>query len=195
MNTSKRRSSVFVAMATCGLAASVVLSGCGAGQVSQTATQEPAVNGTSGKAGPIALRNVHISADQTSDYIRPGAEAQLIFVAANDSADVEDKLVSITTDVGTVTLTGGGEVPVNGVLVVGSPDGQETALSAVEPADAAEAQLELTKPITNGLTYDFTFTFENAGETTVAVPVSAGEQPRREEAGAGGGESHSGGGH
>lgn len=199
VNTSKRRSCVLVAMATCGLAASVVLSGCGAGQVSQTATQEPAVNGTAGKAGPIVLRNVHISADQTSDYIRPGAEAELIFVAANDSADVDDKLVSITSDVGTVTLTGGGQIPANGTLVVGSPDGQETALSAIEPADAAEAKLELSKPITNGLTYDFTFTFENAGEATVAVPISAGEQPRRdeengEEAG-GGGESHSGGGH
>lgn len=196
MNPSKRRASVIAAIGACGLAASAVLSGCSAGQVSQTATQEPAVNGTSGKAGPIALRNVHISADQTSDYIRPGAEAQLIFVAANDSADVSDTLVSITSDVGTVTLTGGAEVPVSGVLVVGSPDGQETALSAVEPADAAEAKLELSKPITNGLTYDFTFTFENAGETTVAVPVSAGEAPRRDEgAQHGGGESHSGGGH
>lgn len=196
MNPSKRRSSVIVAIATFGLAASAVLSGCSAGQVAQTATQEPAVNGTSGKAGPIALRNVHISADQSSDYIRPGAEAELIFVAANDSADVADKLVSITTDVGTVTLTGGGEVPVNGVLVVGSPDGQDTALSAVEPADAAEAKLELTKPITNGITYDFTFTFEKAGDTTVAVPISAGEAPRREEGAAtGGSEGHSGGGH
>lgn len=197
MNPLKRRSSVIVAMATCGLAASMVLSGCSAGQVAQTATQEAAVNGTSGKAGAIALRNIHISADQTSDYIRPGAEAQLIFVAANDSADVSDKLVSITTDIGTVTLTGGGEVPVNGKLVVGSPDGQDSALAAVEPVDAAEAKLELSKPITNGLTYDFTFTFEKAGETTVSVPVSAGEAPRRDEAGGGteGGESHSGGGH
>ena len=196
MNSSKRRPSVVVAMATFGLAASAVLSGCSAGQVAQTATQEPAVNGTSGKAGPISLRNVHISADQTSDYIRPGAEAQLIFVAANDSADVADKLVSITSDVGTVSLTGGGEVPVNGVLVVGSPDGQDTALSAVEPADAAEADIKLSKPITNGLTYDFTFTFEKAGETTVAVPISAGEAPRREEgASSGGSAGHSGGGH
>jgi len=196
VNSSKRRPSVVVAMATFGLAASAVLSGCSAGQVAQTATQEPAVNGTSGKAGPISLRNVHISADQTSDYIRPGAEAQLIFVAANDSADVADKLVSITSDVGTVSLTGGGEVPVNGVLVVGSPDGQDTALSAVEPADAAEADIKLSKPITNGLTYDFTFTFEKAGETTVAVPISAGEAPRREEgASSGGSAGHSGGGH
>ncbi len=34
-------------LSACGLAAAVVLSGCSAGQVSQTATQEPAVNGTS----------------------------------------------------------------------------------------------------------------------------------------------------
>ncbi|PRC42928.1 hypothetical protein C6A85_000000107975, partial [Mycobacterium sp. ITM-2017-0098] len=93
-------------------------------------------------------------------------------------------------------LTGGGEIPANGVLVVGSPDGQDTALSAIEPADAAEAQLELTKPITNGITYDFTFTFEKAGETTVAVPISAGEKPRRDDgAEAGGSEAPSGGGH
>lgn len=37
--------------------------------------------------------------------------------------------------------------------------------------------MELSKPVTNGLTYDFTFTFEKAGETTVAVPISAGEAP------------------
>ncbi|MDA2889718.1 hypothetical protein PDG61_02210 [Mycolicibacterium sp. BiH015] len=183
MNPFKRRSSAGAAMATCGLAVSLVLSGCGAGQVSQTATQEPAVNGTSGKAGPIALRNVHIRAEQSTDYVEPGSEAELIFVAANTSADVPDKLVSITSDIGSVTLTGGGDVPVNGSLMVGAPDGQATALEAVEPADAAEATIELSKPITNGLTYDFTFTFEKAGETTVAVPLSAGEAPRREAAG------------
>ncbi|OAN42430.1 hypothetical protein [Mycolicibacterium iranicum] len=199
MNPFKRRSSAAAAVATFGLAVSVVLSGCGAGQVSQTATQEPAVNGTSGKAGPIALRNVHIRAEQTTDYVEPGSEAELIFVAANTSADVPDKLVSITSDIGSVTLTGGGDVPVNGSLMVGSPDGQATALEAVEPADTAEATIELSKPITNGLTYDFTFTFEKAGETTVAVPISAGETPRRDgpvgggAEGSGGSGEHSGG--
>ncbi len=201
MNPFNRRTSAAAALAACGLAVSLVLSGCGAGQVSQTATQEPAVNGTSGKAGPISLRNVHIRAAQTTDYVRPGTEAELIFVAANTSPDVADTLVSITSDIGTVTLTGNGEVPVNGVLVVGSPDGQVTPLEAVEPADAAEATIALSKPITNGLTYDFTFTFEKAGDTTVAVPISAGEAPRRDDAGdaeeaggsEGGSEGHSGG--
>ncbi|MFB1294552.1 hypothetical protein ACAG24_003490 [Mycobacterium sp. pW049] len=180
-------------MAACGLAVSLVLSGCGAGQVSQTATQEPAVNGTSGKAGPIALRNVHIRAAQTTDYVEPGSEAELIFVAANSSADNPDKLVSITSDIGSVTLTGGGDVPVNGVLVVGAPDGQVAALESVEPADAAEATIRLSKPISNGLTYDFTFTFEKAGETTVAVPISAGETPRRDGPVGGGSSEGSGG--
>ncbi len=194
MNPFKRRSTVVAAPAPSGLAAALVLSGCSAGQVSQTATQEPAINGTSAHAGPIVLRNIHISATQTTAYIEPGNEAQLVFVAANTSPDVADKLVSVSSDIGNVTLTGGRELPVNGLLVVGSPDGQ-TALSAIEPADAAEATIELSKAITNGLTYEFTFEFEKAGKTSVNVPISAGEAPRREAVQTGNGGGHSGGGH
>ncbi len=164
------------------MAASAILSGCSAGQVAQTATQEAAVNGTSGRAGDIVLRNVHLRATQTTDYVEPGADVELLFVAANASPDAADKLLSITSDIGNVRLTGDAAVPVNGVLVVGTPDGQTTALESVEAADSAEATVALSKPITNGLTYDFTFTFEKAGETTIEVPISAGEAPRREAA-------------
>lgn len=177
-------------MAACGLAAAVALGGCSAGQVAQTAAQQAAVNGTSANIGPIALRNIHMRATLTTDYIQPGREAELLFQVANESPDVSDKLVSITSDVGTVTLTGDTSVPVIGVLIVGVPDGQTTPLGAVEAADAAKATVTLSKPITNGLTYNFTFDFEKAGEVTVPVPLSAGESPRREdvvEAGATGG--------
>lgn len=173
-------------LAACGLAAAVLvggaLTGCGAGQVSQTATQEPAVNGTSANLGAIALRNVHLRADQVSDFVQPGSEVELLFQASNASPDVPDKLVSITSEFGTVSLTGDTTLPASGVLTVGAPDGQTTPLENVEAAEAAEAKVSLTKPITNGLTYDFTFKFEKAGEATVAVPISAGEAPRREEA-------------
>ncbi|MGZ8802103.1 MAG: hypothetical protein ACXWZL_05655 [Mycobacterium sp.] len=188
--------SVPFAMAAGGLAAAVALSGCSAGQLAQTATQEPAINGTSARAGDIVLRNIHLYATQTTDYVQPGRDVELIFVAANTSPDTEDKLLSITSDVGSVTLTGDTAVPVNGVLVVGTPDGQPTPLETVEAADSAEATVKLSKPITNGLTYDFTFTFENAGETTTGVPISAGEAPRRDATGeAGDSAGHSGGGH
>jgi len=178
-------------LAAAALASAVLLSGCGAGQVSQTATQEPAVNGTSANIGKIAVRNAHLRATQTTDYIQPGREVELLFVASNDSPDVNDKLVSITSDVGTVTLSGDTALPASGTLIVGSPDGQITALESVEAAEAAQAMVQLSKPITNGLTYNFTFTFEQGGEGTFAVPISAGETPRREEAVDAG---HSGGG-
>jgi copper(I)-binding protein len=182
-------------LVVCALAAMVALSGCSAGQVSQTATQAPAVNGVNATAGEISLLNIHLRAPQASDYVRPGSDVELLFVASNGSPDSNDKLVSITSDVGTVTLTGDGTVPADGVLVVGAPDGQISALESVETADAAKAQVTLTKPITNGLTYDFTFKFEKAGDTTVTVPVSAGESPRREQTGQTGGESGHSGGH
>jgi copper(I)-binding protein len=168
-------------LAACGVAAAVALSGCGAGQVAQTATQEPAVNGTLGTVGPIALRNVHLRAPQSTDYVEPGSDAELLFVAANNSPDVNDKLLSVTTDIGTVSLSGDTSVPANGVLVVGEPDGQIAPLESAERAEAVKAKVALSKPITNGLTYQLTFTFEKAGETSVAVPISAGEQPRREQ--------------
>jgi copper(I)-binding protein len=182
-------------LAACGLVGAVVLSGCSAGQVSQTAVQEPAVNGTSANIGEIAVRNAHLRATQTADYVQPGGEVELLFLASNGSPDVKDKLVSITSDIGTVALTGDTAVPAGGALVVGAPDGQITALESVEATEAAEAKVNLSKPISNGLTYNFTFTFEKGGQGTIAVPISAGETPRREEA-VKPGESHGGsGGH
>ena len=177
-----RTSAVTPILAACGLAAAVALSGCGAGQVSQMATQEPAVNGTSSTVGQISLRNIHLRAALSTDYVQTGRDVELLFVAVNGSPDVNDKLTSITSDIGKVSLTGDTSIPANGVLVVGEPDGQIASLESAEKADAAEAKIVLSKPVTNGLTYDFTFNFDKAGQTTVTVPISAGEAPRREAA-------------
>lgn len=167
-------------LAACALAAAVVLSGCGVGQVSQTSVIEPAVNGTRATLKNITLRNVHLRAPQVGDYLQPGRNIELLLLATNESPVTSDKLLGITSDIGTVTLTGDGSIPANGVLVVGTPDGQATPLDKVEAADAAKATVALAKPITNGLTYDFTFTFEKAGQARVPVPISAGEAPRRD---------------
>ena len=182
MNRFKSRSSaVTVALAACGLAASAALAGCSAGQVAQTATQQAAVNGTAATIGNVTLRNVHLRAAQTTDSVQPGSKTELLFVASNESPDTPDKLVSITSDFGTVALSGDTTLPPIGVLVVGEPDGQIAPLEQAETADAAKAMVALSKPITNGLTYNFTFTFQKAGETTVPVPISAGEAPRRDQ--------------
>jgi len=179
-----RLAATSAALAVCGL----VLSGCGAGQISQTADQQAAVNGTSANAGSIALRNVHLQAVQTSDYLEPGRAVDLMFVAANTSPDTDDKLLGITSDVGAVSLAGSMAIPANTALVVGSPDGQAdvTPMGSGQTASTpSEAILTLMKPITNGLTYDFTFEFDKAGKKTVAVPISAGNAPKSQ------GEAHS----
>lgn len=183
MTPLKTRSSA-VALAALGAAAVLTLSGCSAGQISQTASQQPAVNGTLAWVGDsssgIALRNVHLRVDQTSDYVRPGGDVELLFVAVNESTETGDRLVSITSGIGTVRLTGDLEVPAGGTLVVGTPDGTPSPLDATEAAETAQASVQLTQPISNGLNYPFTFTFERSGQKELVVPISAGEAPRRE---------------
>jgi copper(I)-binding protein len=177
-----RLSAPVAALTTSGLAATLALTGCGTGQLSQTASQESAVDGSQVVINNVALRNVHIQAVQTGDFLRPGAKVNLMLVAVNQSPDVTDKLVGITTDIGTVTVTGNPRLPAGGVLFVGTPDGQNRkAVDTVEAADTTKASVELTKPITNGLNYDFTFHFEKAGSGSVAVPISAGLTPRQKE--------------
>jgi copper(I)-binding protein len=179
-----RSAAVTAGLAACGLALVAALSGCSAGQITQTSVQEPGINGTAAIAGDptsgIALRNIHLRVDQTSDYVQPGKDVELLFVAVNESVKDKDKLLSITSKIGTVALTGDPSIPAGGVLVVGTPDGQPSALDATEAAKTVEAKVALTEPISNGLTYDFTFTFERSGAVTVTVPISAGEAPRRE---------------
>ena len=169
MNRSKIR---LCATAAGLLAGATILVGCSAGQISQTASQEAAVNGNSANTKDIALRNVHLLATQTSDYLQPGRTVPLVFVVANNSPDVNDKLVGITSDVGAVAMTGDAAIPAGAALVVAAASGQVEAMGSATPA---AADVTLNTPITNGLSYDFTFSFEHAGKVTVAVPISAGD--------------------
>lgn len=182
MNRFNIRHSRTVAMlAAGGLLGALALTGCGTGQLSQMASQVPAVNGTETAINDIFLRNVHIQAVQTGDFLRPGHTVDLVLVATNQSLDNPDKLVGITTDIGTVTLSGDSRVPAGGVLFVGTAHGQNRkAVAAVEAAANAKATVALHKPITNGLTYDFTFKFEKAGSGSLPVPISAGLAPGQE---------------
>lgn len=154
------------------------LSGCGAGQLAQTTSQVPAVNGVSVTFNNVALRDVRIQAVQSGDYLRAGQTVPLMLVAVNQSPDITDRLVGISSDIGKVTVTGDPRLPASGLLFVDTRHGQSlTALDAVENATRANATITLTKPITNGLTYNLTFDFEKAGKGSVLVPVSAADTP------------------
>jgi hypothetical protein len=156
----------------------VALTGCGAGQISQMATQEPAVNGNKVTLNNVALRDVRMQAVQTGDYLQPGRTVDLVLVAINQSPDVADRLVGVTSDIGTVTITGDARLPAGGMLFIGTPEGERVAPGPIGSSNAAKATVALAKPITNGLTYNFTFNFEKAGQASVLVPISAGLGPQ-----------------
>lgn len=167
------------ALAACGL----ILTGCSSGQISQSADQESAVNGSTALVNNIALRNVHLQAVQTGDYLQPGSTVELMFAAINTSADTNDRLLSVSSDVGSVNLSGDTAIPAKSSLIVGAPDGQ-AAVMPMGSTQPTKAEVTLSQPITNGLTYTFTFTFDKAGQTKIAVPISAGAAPRQEAAAA-----------
>lgn len=154
--------------------AMVALSGCGTGQIAQTAAQEPAINGNRVTINNVALRDIRIQAAQSGDFLQPGKTVDLVLVAVNDSPDVNDRLTGITSDIGTVTVSGDAKLPAGKTLFIGTPEGQGVAPGPSEGNSAAKATVNLTKPISNGLTYKFTFKFEKAGEASVEVPISAG---------------------
>ena len=92
----------------------------------------------------------------------------------NQSPDQADRLTSITTDIGSVTVSGDPRLPASGMLFIGKPEGQVVAPGPLQSNETATASVKLTKPITNGLTYGFTFNFEKAGQGSLMVPISAG---------------------
>lgn len=163
-----------------GLVTAVALAGCGTGQISQTANQEPAVNGTGGVLNNLSLRNVRIQAEQTGEAIQVGQTADLMFVVSNQSPDSNDELTGVKTDIGKVAWPGAKAVPASGMLIVGTPSGADVApMNALqklhgENVRTGTATVALSKSISNGLTYDVTFTFKQAGSITLPVPISAG---------------------
>jgi hypothetical protein len=170
-----------VGSAAAALVAAAVLAGCSTGQVSQTANQASAVNGAEGTVGHVALRDVRIQAEERGDFLQPGQTVDLLFVASNQSSVTDDALTSISSDIGEVSLTGSRQLPAGGMLIVGTPAGQEAAplpalqkLRDVEDTHVAAATVMLDKPITSGLNYDFTFDFKEAGRVSLVVPIAAG---------------------
>lgn len=113
----------------------VVLAGCGAGQVSQTARQVSAVDGANVTVGSIAVRNAQFvlgeDADAAVAYPR-GSSAPLQMTIVN-TGGTADELVSVSSPIaGNGEIIGKGEVPAGRTLVA-------EGLPVAEPAPSATA--------------------------------------------------------
>ena len=61
-----------------GIGAAIVVSGCSAGQITQTSTQVPAVNGSMGTVKQIAVRDVRLAFPAGKSYFSKGESASLL---------------------------------------------------------------------------------------------------------------------
>ncbi|MFC0430154.1 hypothetical protein [Kutzneria buriramensis] len=82
--------------AVLGIGAALVVSGCSAGQVTQTDTQVPAINGASGTVGQIAVRNVQLAFPAGKQYYSRGDSAPLVVTIVNTGSK-SDRLAGVTS--------------------------------------------------------------------------------------------------
>jgi copper(I)-binding protein len=125
--------------AALGLGLAALLAGCGSGQITQTDTQEAAVNGANGTVGAIAIRDAQLAYPAASHGVyAPGSTAVLVLTIVNTGIN-DDQLVKITTPAALgVTIDGAADgtkdLP-GGFAVHSGTDMDDESLSAA-PAPA-----------------------------------------------------------
>lgn len=160
------------------LALTIVLGGCGAGQVAQTAEQVSTSGGAVGQAGSILVRDAQFTYDGPipgdAVYL-PGDDAMLQVTIVNEGRDA-DRLTAVSSPVATSgEIVGETRLPGDQTLTAGydQPVAQ-VQLPYANPVDIS--LLGITEPIRAGKTYPVVFTFERAGDVRVQVPVENPEQ-------------------
>lgn len=166
--------SKLVPAAALGLAAMLGVVGCGAGQVTQTSSMEPAVNGNTAQLGQIALRDVLVTFPEGGSY-EVGDDAPLTLAIINVGA-ADDELVSVTSPASdNVEVIGDARLPGRTGLQVVVPD-DNPAASTTESAESSESSTSSSSPSTTGSATSESSTSESpTGSTTTSSPSGTSE--------------------
>lgn len=170
----------------CGSA--LLLAGCGAGQITQTDSQLPAVDGGGARADSIVVSNATLASPAGGDesYYTGGSDAPVNMHIANRS-ETPDELVSVSTDVASdVTIEGDATVLGSGALFVVEPDQLDEGGDAVPAADekgqvrhqAAVVLNDLEHAVRPAQSVTLTLTFREAGTIEVLAPIAPSPQER-----------------
>ncbi|MEC3982472.1 hypothetical protein [Amycolatopsis sp. H20-H5] len=133
------------------LGAALVLAGCGAGQITQTDSQQPAVNGTYAQVGALVLRDASLRFPADGQAYGVHSNAPIAVTVVNQGAK-DDELLSVTSDAatGNATIEGSKVVVASHSLVIGPLDaveatGEAPVVSAT-PTSSAPSSSESSKP-------------------------------------------------
>ena len=139
-------------------AASLVLSGCAAGQYSQTADQVAAIDGANGTVGDIAVLNARLAPTEREKY-PAGSDARLLLWISNDGLTA-DTLSSVSTSAAEL----GGDHRRSGRS---RPDAAPTSPPSRAPRSPSPASLQ---DLYYGQSIPMTFNFANAGSAVAEHP-------------------------
>ncbi|WP_280419459.1 hypothetical protein [Nocardia carnea] len=155
------------------LSAVALVTGCSAGQQTQTAEMEAAINGTDGSIGVIDLENVYLQAEVAEQPKPFYTDIRLAFTAVNTSQTESDRLTGIASPAAeSVKIEGSGpalELRPQTALAAGEP------IQNLGPSAAPDQPITVTVTMKDpgaspGLTFPFDFTFEKAGTVQLQVP-------------------------
>ncbi|AHH93806.1 hypothetical protein GCM10010174_91390 [Kutzneria viridogrisea] len=106
--------------AVLGVSAAVLLTGCGAGQITQTSTQVAGVNGANGTVGTLAVRDAQLAFPVNANrYYSRGDNAPLIITIAN-SGELGDELKAVTSpQFASATISGTTAIAARNSVVAG----------------------------------------------------------------------------
>ncbi|WP_328645153.1 hypothetical protein OHS58_33575 [Amycolatopsis sp. NBC_00348] len=156
------------------LGAALALAGCGAGQITQTDTQQPAVNGTHAQVKTIVMRDVAVQYPTSGPGYAAGATPALTLTIVNQGAQ-DDSLVSVTTEDGTQATVGGSKDIVAGHSLVIGPDDAVESTNQVEPTSSGAPSSSSEAPTATGTSSAGTATSSSSAEApaTSATPTAA----------------------
>jgi len=139
-------------------AITLAVSGCAAGQDSQTADQVAAIDGANGTVGNIAVLNARLAPTVREDY-PAGSSARLLLYISNEGL-AADTLEAVTTSAArSVEVSGSGLLPPQTLSDFASVTGTEVVVTGFVD----------DQPY--GVSIPMTFSFANAGSIDLNIPI------------------------
>ena len=160
----KRRAAAVATLALSAALGLATLTGCGAGQITQTDTQASAVNGYQGQAGRIMVRNASIA-------YTGQANAGAIY-RAGGAADLNMTLVNVGPIAAAGLIQGDAVIGGGRALQVGNGDSPSDAAALADKTISVRL-VGLKQDITAGLNYPVVLTFQRGGVVNAEIPVGS----------------------
>ncbi|WP_372669941.1 hypothetical protein [Amycolatopsis kentuckyensis] len=163
------------------LGAALVLAGCGAGQITQTDTQQPAVNGTYAQVKTIVLRDAAVQYPTSGPGYPAGATPSLTLTIVNTGTQ-DDSLVSVTTEDGTqATVSGSKAVVAAHSLVIGPDDAVESTneVQTTPPSAPSSSSSSSSTPTKSETNTPGSLTASSTSEVPSSGPAATPTAPEK----------------